>query len=173
MHRLQNPDLHPFLRGIRLPWMQAIISCSVPSTFSPGDYLFRTGERATRMFLVNSGHVSVELDHEDSPPTLVGLVGAGDLIAGPCPSKARYWRFNARCQEEVKTQSIILNRLQKICHENHELACELNRRLIDVLLDQLDATRRQLAEVSQLAFESQRRALNTFCSVPSVDPDPN
>ncbi len=158
----QPATLHPLLRGLKPAWLAAIGECSVQSNHRSGDYLFRAGDAATRLYLLQSGHVGIELGIEKQASSQVAVLGPGDLIACPCSGRMHTWRFSVPAFDQVSCQSILVKRLRKLCDADRELACELGERIICSLADQLDAARRQFAEVSQLALNSQRLALETF-----------
>ena len=84
------------------------------------------------------------------------------MIACPCTGKTSTWRFSAPAFDQVSCQSILIKRLKVLCNTDRELACEISQRIISALADQLDGARRQFAEASQLALESQRLALESF-----------
>lgn len=155
-------DLHPFLRGLNERWLAAIGRCSVQSRFAAGRFVFRTGEPATRIHLLQSGRVGLLVGCGKDPETQVAIMGPGELLTCPCSTEAQKWQFSVQCFDEVTTQSIFIKRLRDLCQTDHELACELNHRFLLACHEQLTAARRQIAEVSQLALDSQRMALESI-----------
>ncbi|RMF43698.1 MAG: cyclic nucleotide-binding domain-containing protein, partial [Deltaproteobacteria bacterium] len=129
-----NATLHPLLRGLKPAWLAAIGECSVQSSYKPGDYLFRAGDTATRLYLVQSGHVGIELGMENSRTSQVAVMGPGDLIACPCSGRTGTWRFSAPAFDHVSCQSILVKRLRNLCNTDRELACEISQRIICALV---------------------------------------
>jgi len=156
--------LHPLLRGLKPEWLAAIGDCSVQAHFRPGEFIFEAGESATRLHLLQSGHVGLEVEM-DGHPSQVAIMGPGDLLACPAICEQRHWQISARTFDRVSAQSILVKRLRRLCETDRELACEFSHRIISTLSDQLDAARRQIADVSRLALNSQRMALETFSRV--------
>lgn len=153
--------LHPLLRGLPPHWLAKVGECSVQSHFSEGHTLFEAGSSATRIFLLQRGIVAVEIETHGRVAQ-VAMLGAGDLLACPCMGKARVWQHGARAFSPVTTQSILLSRLKNACDQESSFGLEISRRLLCAVTDQLEATRRQVAEVSQVALDSQRLALEHF-----------
>lgn len=156
-----STTLHPLLRDLKPEWLAAMGECSVQSRFAEGAYLFHAGASATRIYLLQCGVVALEME-TDHRTTQVAMLGAGDLLACPSVKKPRVWQFSARAFSPVTTQSILLCRLKAACDKDPELGLEVSRRLLCAVAEQLEATRRQVAEVSQLALDSQRLALEHF-----------
>jgi CRP-like cAMP-binding protein len=155
-------NMHPFLQGLRPEWIAAIDECSVNCTLRAGQFLVRSGTSATRIHLLSQGHIGLELVSKESPAAQISVMGPGDLLARPCSTQPRFWQFSARAIERVETQSVLVKRLHQACETDRELARELSHRLVCALTEQLDATRRQVAEASRLAWESQRFALESL-----------
>jgi CRP/FNR family cyclic AMP-dependent transcriptional regulator len=156
-----SETLHPLLRGLKPAWLAAIGRCSVQSHFTEGSPLFDAGSSATRIYLLQRGIVAVELALQNRIAQ-VAMLGAGDLLACPCLNKARVWQYGARAFSPVTAQSILLSRLKSSCDADPEFGLEISRRLLCAVTAQLEATRRQVAEVSQVALDSQRLALEHF-----------
>jgi CRP/FNR family cyclic AMP-dependent transcriptional regulator len=157
--------LHPLLRGLSAQWLAKVGKCSVQSRFGEGHALFEPGSSATRIFLVQRGHVAVEVDSHGRPVP-VAMLGPGDLLSCPCLGRSQVWQYRARAFTAATTQSILVSRLKNACQEEPEFGLEICRRLLGAVTGQLEATRRQVAEVSEVALDSQRFALEQFCGRP-------
>lgn len=154
-------SLHPLLRGLRPAWLEKIGSCSVQSHFVEGSHLFESGSAATRMYLLQRGIVAIELE-TTTRTAQIAMIGAGDLLACPCTQKTPVWQYGTRAFSPVTAQSILLSRLKIACDEEPAFGLEISRRLLCAVTEQLEAARRQVADVSQIALDSQRLALEHF-----------
>lgn len=155
-------SLHPLLRDLPAEWLAKMGRCSVQSRFAEGDLLFEAGSTATRIYLLQRGHVALELESHGRPVP-VAMLGPGDMLVCPCLSAFRIWQYRARAFSPVSTQSILAVRLRGACQDDPRFGLEIHRRLLCAVVDQLEATRRQVADVSEVALDSQRFALEQFC----------
>lgn len=138
-----------------------IAQCSVHCSFRNGKDLCRQGECSTRIHLVLQGRVSLEVVLNEETHQ-IGTEGPGGLLGSFCLKRQHYWGLSARAVGLVETQSIITRRLTSVCADHPALSCELAHRMLQVMQEQLNATRLQLAETSRLALESQFTALKAL-----------
>ena len=65
---------------------------------------------------------------------------------------SHYFQFSARAIEPTKALFFIRARLREQCEQDHDLGYQVVKRMANVILDRLQATRRQLLDLQlQLA----------------------
>ena len=112
--------------------------------FKAGEVLFREGEPANQFYLIEKGKVVLEAHEPANGTTLVQTLGAGDVLGWSWLFPPFAWHLQARAVEP--TNAIILNgaRLLVTAERNHEFGYELMKRVAEVVIRRLQATRKQL-----------------------------
>lgn len=139
---------HPFFEGMKPQHFAVLASGAKTATFEAGDLIFREGEPANQFFLIESGRIAVEA-HEPANGTLrVQTIGPGDVLGWSWLFPPFVWHFQARAVEPVKVIILSGAHLLAASERDHEFGYELMKRVTQVLMHRLQATRKQL-----LAFQ--------------------
>ncbi|MGO8765014.1 MAG: cyclic nucleotide-binding domain-containing protein [Limisphaerales bacterium] len=135
----------PFLKGLSSQHLHILGEDALPVEFRAGDVIFKEGEPANRFYLIRSGEVALESatdgEHE---PILIETVGVGSAVGWSWLFPPYYWHFSVRATTPVRAIFFYGTRLREQCEKNHELGYELMSRMNEVLVERLQATRRQL-----------------------------
>lgn len=137
---------HPFLRDLAPEHLQHLAVNAVWVQCRAEEFLFREGEPANRFYLIQSGRVALEAHLRDEAPVEVQLLGAGEVIGWSWLFPPCHWNFDARALEPVTAISFFGTRLREQCDQDHHFGYEIMRRMTHVVIDRLQATRRQLLE---------------------------
>lgn len=79
---------HPFLRGVSGPNILLLAEDTVPMVFQPGESIFRQGQKAQYLFLIEKGTAAVGLFKKDKwGPVTITHLGKGGTWDGPGPSR--------------------------------------------------------------------------------------
>jgi len=135
---------HPFFRGLKPEHLSVLVEGATTATFEPNQILFRQREPANCFFLIKSGKVAVEA-HEPADGTVpVQTLGGGDVLGWSWLFPPFAWNFQARAVGE--TSVVILNgaHLLSAAERDHEFGYELMKRVAQVVITRLQATRKQL-----------------------------
>jgi CRP/FNR family cyclic AMP-dependent transcriptional regulator len=140
---------HPFLQGLHRKHLKALAEAAMRSEFLAGESIFQTGGLANRFYLIQQGKVVLETAGPDGVAVPIQVLGAGDVLGWSWLFPPYYWHFDACALE--RTQSIFLygTRLREECERNHGLGYELMKRVCQVLIHRLQATRRKLLQLHQ------------------------
>jgi len=76
----------------------------------------------------------------------VETIGAGSVLGWSWLFPPYYWHFDARAITPIKAIFLYGTRLREQCETNHELGHELMKRISEVVIERLQATRRRLIE---------------------------
>ncbi len=143
LHRIR------FLDGIAEQDLHRIASVAQLESFRPGATVFREGDRLTKIFMVVTGSVALEVGVPGHSPKRLHTIGEGELLGwspvldqGPMTATARAL---------VPTQAVALDAFQVLamCHQDPSFGFTFMRRTARALAQRLSATRLQLLDVYQ------------------------
>jgi CRP/FNR family cyclic AMP-dependent transcriptional regulator len=144
---------HPFLTGLTSHQYRLLTDCAMMTNFEPGELIFREGDPANRFYLIQSGKVALESCASRDGVTLIQTVGAGEVLGWSWLFPPYYWHFDARAVEATKAIFFYGTPLRAECEADHDLGYELIRRMAEVMMQRLQATRRQLLHLPALPVE--------------------
>ncbi|HEY0455200.1 MAG TPA: cyclic nucleotide-binding domain-containing protein [Verrucomicrobiae bacterium] len=149
-------EQHPFLKGIPAEHLKTLANCAMKVQFEPGQLVFEQGDVANRFYLLENGKVALESHVKDKASIPVELITGGDVLGWSWLFPPYYWNFDARAVEKTDAIFFYGTRLREYAEENHALGFELLQRMVKVIINRLQATRRQL-----LVAESERTAVKS------------
>jgi len=141
------PD-HPLFHGLNTRHRQILADCSMHATFVPGEVVVETGEPANCFYLVINGLISLETPGARAPMR-VQTIGPGDILGWSWLFPPYYWHFNALAEERTETIFFYGSRLRQECDRNHDFGYELFKRMSQILVLRLQATREKWIEAAQ------------------------
>jgi len=142
-----NAALHPFFEGMRDEHLKILSESSMYAQFEAGEVIFREGEPANQFYLIQSGEVEIEADLNGQGLAPIQKVGSGEVLGWSWLFPPYYWHFNARAIKRTTATFYYGTRLREQAEENHDLGYELMKRISQLLLERLQATRNQLIKV--------------------------
>ena len=140
-----NVKAHPFLIGMSEHHIRLLADCAMLTNFPAGKTIFAQGDTANRFYLIQQGAVVLESDAGDSPVE-IDRIGDGDLLGWSWLFPPYYWHFDARALKPTSAIFLYGTRLREQCEEDHELGYQLLKRIAQVLIQRLQATRKQLLD---------------------------
>ncbi len=138
---------HPFLKDLTVDQLKVLTDCAMLSHFKAGDVIFREGDPANRFYLIQQGKVALESPVKDRPPVVIGVIGPGDVLGWSWLFPPYYWHLDARAIEPTSAVFFYGTRLREECEQNHDLGFALMKRMAAIVIQRLQATRRQLIKV--------------------------
>jgi len=135
---------HPFFEGMKSEHLEVVAGCATEATFESDQVLFHEGEPANKFYLIQSGRIALEA-HELADGTMsVQELGAGEVLGWSWLFPPFVWHFQARALEP--TGAIVLDgaHLLIAAERNPDFGYELMKRVAQVLIHRLQATRKQL-----------------------------
>jgi len=145
---IQHP--HPFLAGMSPAHLRFIAENATEAHYAAGDLIFREGEAANRFFLINRGEVALQT-HVAGQAATVQTVGAGDVVGWSWLLPPHHWHFDARAAADTDAIVIHAPRLREESEVNDALGYALMKRIANVLIERLQATRQKLVQVEKVA----------------------
>ncbi|MBX6354691.1 MAG: cyclic nucleotide-binding domain-containing protein [Micromonosporaceae bacterium] len=138
---------HPFLAGLSRPQLSVLSAWGNRSVFHAGTAVFAEGGRATRFWLIRTGHVSLVTRLPGRGDVVVDTLGPGAVLGWSWLFEPYRWHFGAVAVEETLTVEMDGAGVRRLCAEDPELGYELTRRFMAVVVDRLQATRMRLLDV--------------------------
>jgi CRP/FNR family transcriptional regulator, cyclic AMP receptor protein len=141
---------HPLLRGMKSQHVKVLAACAMLAQFKEGELIFREGDPANRFYLLEEGKVSLESPAKDEASITIQMIGVGDVLGWSWLFPPYYWHFDARALESVKAIFFYGTWLREYCEQDHDLGYELMKRMAEVVIRRLQATREQLLDARRL-----------------------
>lgn len=141
------PD-HPLFHGLNGRHRHILAECSMRARFAAGEMVVETGEPANCFYLVVSGVIALATPGGRAP-LRVQSIGAGDILGWSWLFPPYYWHFNAIAEAPTEAIFFYGSRLHQECDRNHDFGYELFKRMSQILVARLQATREKWIEAAQ------------------------
>jgi CRP/FNR family transcriptional regulator, cyclic AMP receptor protein len=135
---------HPFLRGMSHDQLGVLAGAARDMTFPARHRLFEDGGSAARFWLIQSGHVSLDLHVPGEGPVVIETIGLGELLGWSWLFPPYRWAFGAVAVTVVEAFEFDAPAVRELCAADPELGYEFNQRVTRVLARRLQATRIRL-----------------------------
>lgn len=135
---------HPFLDGLDPHQRRMLTDCALYATFKPGELIFREGDPANRFYLILRGKVSLEAYVRDIGVTRIQTVEDGEVLGWSWLFPPYFWHFDARAVEPTEAIFCYGTPLREQCETDHDLGYALVKRMAEVMMKRLQATRRKM-----------------------------
>lgn len=135
---------HPFLKGMSLHHIELLALCAAPTEFEAGQTIFVEGDPANGFYLIETGTVVLEGKTNDGKSVVIDTVSAGQPLGWSWLFPPYLWHFDARAVEPCT--AICLSGILLRQHRDDDLTLnnELLRRISEVVVQRLQATRGKL-----------------------------
>jgi len=135
---------HPFLRGMPPGHLDALAAAASDVTFSAGHRIFEEGGFAGKFWLIQSGHVALDLDVPGEGRMIIDNIGRGELLGCSWLFPPYRWAFGAVCAGAVEAFEFDAAGVRARCAADPVFGYELTERLIRVVARRLQNTRSRL-----------------------------
>ena len=135
---------HPFLHGLKPEHLCLLADSAMRVRYETSELIFREGDPANRFYLIEQGRVSLESHRRDEAPVAVQVIGPGDVLGWSWLFPPYYWHFDARAVEPTTAIFFYGTRLREQCEQDHDFGFEMMKRMTQVVIHRLQATRKQL-----------------------------
>jgi len=144
---------HPFFAGMDQRHLRLAVGCAANVRFAAGELIFGEGVPADHFYLIRSGRISLETHTPGRGGLTVQTLGDGEILGWSWLVPPYNERFDARAAETTRAIVFDGKCLRGKCEVDHELGYVLQKRVIAVLGEYLDATRFRLLDVYADAIE--------------------
>ena len=148
MSRQLDADLakHPFVFGMSSQDVGLLADCALKVHFRKGELIFSEGEKADKVYLIESGTVALEARYALKSSVVVDTIGAGELLGLSWLFPPHKWRVSARACESTTAIVFIGTILREYSERDHSLGFQLVKRINEVMARRLESSRQRLLE---------------------------
>jgi CRP/FNR family cyclic AMP-dependent transcriptional regulator len=138
---------HPFFKGLRPEYLQLVTGCASNVRFEAGTYIFHEGEEASQFYLIREGKIALEIFAAQHGPITIETIEAGEVLGWSWIFPPYRWHFSGRIFEP--TRAIVLDGkcLRAKGEADHDLGYELMKRVAQIMMERLQATRLRLLDI--------------------------
>ena len=136
----------PFLKGMSTRQLEILVENSMLAEFKADERIIYEGGEANRFYLILQGRVELEAPAMGGESRHIQTLGAGDVLGWSWLFPPYLWHFDARVVTPTTAIFFYGTRLRELCEENHDLGYELMKRVSEIVIRRLQATRRELVE---------------------------
>ena len=140
--------VHPFLHGMSNDDLALLAAAARDVAFPARHRLFEDGRSATRFWLIQSGHVTLDLHVPGQGRVNIETIGMGELLGWSWLFPPYKWAFGAVTVGPVEAFEFDARAVRACCASNPTLGYELTQRLALVVARRLQATRIRLIAAS-------------------------
>jgi CRP/FNR family transcriptional regulator, cyclic AMP receptor protein len=135
---------HPFLHGMSRDQLAVLAETARDVSFPARHRLFEDGGNANRFWLLQCGHVLLDLHIPGEGPVVIETIGMGELLGWSWLFPPYKWAFGAVAATPVEAFEFDAVAVRERCTADPALGYELNQRITRVLAKRLQATRIRL-----------------------------
>lgn len=136
---------HPFFNGLSAAHLRVLIDQAMAVHFQTGQLVLEAGAPANRFYAIEHGRVEVESDSLDGSVPIQS-VGDGEILGWSWLYMPYHCHFSARALQPTSAVFFYGTRLRQACESDHEFGYQMIKRTTQVVINRLQATRRQLLE---------------------------
>ena len=115
--------------------------------WTAGQLIFSEGDQANRFYLIQHGKVLLQIPGVNNIDVPIQSIGDGEVLGWSWLFPPFYWHFEARALEPTTALFLYGTRLREECEADHDLGYDLMKRVVQVVIQRLQATRHQLLEI--------------------------
>jgi CRP/FNR family cyclic AMP-dependent transcriptional regulator len=145
---------HPFLHGMSRDHLAVLAEAASDVTFPAGHQLFEDGGSASRFWLLQSGHVDLDLHVPGQGRMKIETVGMGELLGWSWLFPPYKWAFGAVAASPVEAFEFDGRAVRACCASDPAFGYEVTQRLAYVVAKRLQATRVRLISASSQSASS-------------------
>ena len=133
------------LHGMEARHVDALARAASEVMFPARHRIFADGDNADKFWLVQSGHVALDVLIPGEGLAVIGRVGTGGLVGWSWLLPPFRWAFGAVCVTEVKAFQFNAGAVRNLCVTDAAFRHELTGRLFPVVTGHPQDTRTRLA----------------------------
>ena len=137
----------PFFEGMSEDHLQTMSGCGKLARFKAGEFLIREGEAADTFYLIREGDVAIESHVPAMGALSVARVGPGGVTGYSWLFPPYRNSLDSLALTDVSAIALDGKCLRGKLEANHELGYHLMKRFAQVMLERMQAARRQMLDV--------------------------
>lgn len=138
---------HPFFAGLDEPVVSLVCGCAKNVRFEAKQYLFHQGDSADDFYLLRHGRVALEIAAPGRGALRFQTIEPGDVVGASWLIPPYRWQYDAQALELTRAIAIDASCLRGKCESDHDLGYEMMKRVVQILVERLQATQLQVLDV--------------------------
>ena len=134
----------PFFKGMKSDHLKLFLEHMTKDNFKVNEYIVREEEPASKFFLILKGRVSIEMRSPEGKPFSIQTLAAGDIVGWSWMIPPYQSQFSVRSLDATEMLVMDGDDLRKKSEKDHEFGYELLKRLVNIFVQRLQATRQHL-----------------------------
>jgi len=135
---------HPFFASMKPEHLVLLADCASEKQYAAHEVLFREGEPANQFYLIQNGRIALEAHEPGDGTALVQTLGPGEVLGWSWLFPPFSWHLQARAVEPTEVVVWSGAHLLVTAERNPEFGYELMKRVAQMVIHRLQATRKQL-----------------------------
>lgn len=115
--------------------------------YEEGEYIFREGDHALNLCIVESGQVAIELNLPPHGPTTLTTAGPGEWFSWSALLEPRIERASARATGATEVWAIRGGAIMDLSIEDHEFGFQIYRALAELIATRLNFSWLQILQM--------------------------
>jgi CRP-like cAMP-binding protein len=136
----------PLFSGLRPAFIEILANHARVRRLAKGETLFRYGEPSDRFYLVESGHVSVEVAAITGPALELQDIGPGAVLGWSWLIAPHTWSFQARAKTAAELLELDGTGILAHCEDDPRFGYDLLKRFAALMSERLHFARRKMME---------------------------
>jgi CRP/FNR family transcriptional regulator, cyclic AMP receptor protein len=137
---------HPFLIGMSPHHLEVLTTAASRKEFPKDEIIFRAGEAANGFYLVENGAVAIEGSVFEHGAISTDCIHAGEPLGWSWLFPPYLWHYDARAIQPTTLLFFSGDVLHQLCNDDLTLGHELFKRMSQVMVRRLQASRAKLIE---------------------------
>jgi len=138
---------HPFFKGLKPEYLKLVTGCASNVRCEAGTYIFREGEEASQFYLIRQGKVALEIFAAQHGPITIETIEGGEVLGWSWIFPPYRWHFSGRVFEPTRAIALDGKCLRAKGEADHDLGYELMKRVAQIMMERLQATRIRLLDI--------------------------
>lgn len=138
---------NPFFHDMPDRHLATMAGCGKLVRFKAGEFLLREGDKADSFYVIRDGDVAIESAIPAGGPLSVARISAGGVTGYSWLFPPHRNSFDSVALTQVSAVALDGACLRGKAEADHELGYQLMKRFTQVMLDRLQATRRQMLDI--------------------------
>ncbi len=140
---------HPSFQELEREHLKFVIDNAENIEFKAEELLFKEGEKADKLYIIQSGKIAIELFTPSRGSITIQTLGLNEIVGWSLTPP--YQRsFDARCVEDSQAISIDGKALRIRCEEDSKFGYELLKNFTYTVVQRLQRTRIQLLDIYKI-----------------------
>jgi CRP/FNR family cyclic AMP-dependent transcriptional regulator len=140
----------PFSGDLSAEQIRALADCAHARSLDPREYLWRQGQQSVALYLIQSGHVALEISVPGQGPLCIDIVHEGEILGYSSLMGSSRNQFDARALTPVSCIAVEWERLHRLMERDQKLGYALLKRMAPMMARKLESAQLRLLDVNGL-----------------------